>query len=150
MASTPIWGAVVDYFTATLKRELLDRVEVHDGHPGELGPASGEHLWVDDEITSESSMPVAVGGTKPYDDTFELLIRYTVMGRKDRKATRDRVNALMGEVHTLLAADPTLGDLDGVLSASIVRRRSFVVVDTDGPKGLGETYLSIHSRISPN
>ena len=47
-------------------------------------------------------------------------------------------------------AEEAIRLLDGVLSASIVRRRSFVVVDTDGPKGLGETYLSIHSRISPN
>lgn len=44
-------------------------------------------------------------------------------------------------IHELLAGDPTLGDPDGVLSASIVRRRRLVTDTTDGPPGYGEVYL---------
>lgn len=150
MAETPIWGDVTDHLVAALAgSELLDQVQVHDGMPGENAQVGNELIVVDDEITSESSMPVAVGGAKPYDDTFELRLIAFVKGRATRTEARDRLAEIDGAIHTLLAGDPTLGGLDGVLSASIVRRRRIVTNTTDGPMAYGETVLSIHSRIVP-
>lgn len=150
MADGAIWEHVVDHLVAAFAgSELLDVAQVTEGLPGEDDLTGNELIAVDDEVTSETSIPVAVGGAKPYDDTFEVLVRIRVRGRPTRAETRARLREIHGAIHELLAGDPTLGDLDGVLSASIVRRRRLVVATTDGFLGYGEIYLSIHSRITP-
>jgi len=148
MADT--WGEVTDHLVAALAGcELLDQVQVHDGMPGENAKVGNELLVVDDEITSESSIPVAVGGAKPYDDTFEIMLVIYVKGRSTRAEAKARLAEIVGAVQTLLAADPSLGGIEGVLSASIVRRRRITKVLTDGPVGYGELVISVHSRIVP-
>ena len=150
MADQPIWEDVVDHLVEALAGfEGLAQVQVVEGLPGDIKAAGDELIAVDDEITSEASMPVATAGTKPYDDTFEVLIRIRVRGRSTRADTRARLGEIHAAVHELLAGDPSLGDLDGVLSAAIVRRRRMVTSTTDGFLGYGEVYLSVHSRITP-
>jgi hypothetical protein len=151
MAATPIWGEVTDHLVEVIAAaEGLAGVQVCDGMPGEMAQTGPELLIVDDEITSTASMPVGVGGAKPYDDIFEVLLRISVKGRATRAEARDRLAEIDAAVHTLLAGDPSLGDLDGVLSAGIVRRRRVVSNTTEGPMAYGEIYLSIHSRIVPD
>mgnify|MGYP006921326118 CR=1 FL=1 len=150
MADAPIWEDVVDHLVDALAgSEQLGAVQVIEGLPGDLKVVGDELVAVDDEITSETSMPVATAGAKPYDDIFEVLIRIRVRGRSTRADTRARLGELHAAIHELLAGDPTLGDLDGVLSAAIVRRRRMVTSTTDGFLGYGEVYLSVHSRITP-
>ena len=154
MADQPIWEDVVDHLVDALGGfEGLAQVQVVEGLPGDLKVVGNELIAVDDEITSETSMPVAVGGAKPYDDVFEVLLRIRVRGRigdTARADTKNRLAEIHAAIHELLAGDPTLGNLDGVLSASIVRRRRLVTSTPDGPLGYGEVYLSIHSRITPS
>ena len=151
MADQPIWEDVVDYLVdAMAGSELLGGVQVVEGLPGDLKVVGNELIAVDDEITSETSMPVATAGTKPYDDVFEVLLRIRVRGRATRADTKNRLAEIHAAIHELLAGDPSLGSLDGVLSASIVRRRRLVTSTPDGPLGYGEVYLSIHSRITPS
>jgi len=151
MADQPIWEDVVDHLVDALAGyEGLGTVQVVEGLPGDLTVVGNELVAVDDEITSETSMPVATAGAKPYDDIFEVLIRIRVRGRATRADTRTRLGEIHAAIHELLAGDPTLGNLDGVLSASIVRRRRLVTSTPDGPLGYGEVYLSIHSRITPS
>ena len=150
MADAPIWEDVVDHLVDALAgSELLAQVQVVEGLPGDLKVMGDELVAVDDEITSETSMPVATAGAKPYDDIFEVLIRIRVRGRSTRSDTRARLGEIHAAIHELLAGDPTLGALDGVLSAAIVRRRRMVTSTTDGFLGYGEVYLSVHSRITP-
>jgi hypothetical protein len=150
MATTPIWGEVAAHLVAALAAaDGLAEVQVVDGMPGENDQTGPELLIVDDEITSESSMPVAVGGAKPYDDVFEVLLRISVKGRTSLADARTRLAEIIGATHTLLAGDPSLGDLDGLLSVTIVRRRAVVSNTADGPMAYGEIYLSVHSRIVP-
>lgn len=145
-----IWGEVADYLVATLAgADLLAEVQVHDGMPGENAQVGNELLVVDDEITSESSIPVAVGGAKPYDDTFEIMLLIYIKGRKTRAEAKARLAEIVGAVQTLLAADPSLSDTEGVLSASITRRRRIIKTITDGPVAYGELVISVHSRIVP-
>ena len=150
MADQPIWEDVVDHLVDALAAfDGLAQVQVVEGLPGDLKVVGNELIAVDDEITSETSMPVATAGAKPYDDTFEVLIRIRVRGRATRAETRMRLGEIHAAIHELLAGDPTLGDIDGVLSASIVRRRRLVTSTPDGFLGYGEVYLSVHSRITP-
>ncbi len=151
MADQPIWEDVVDYLVdAMAGSELLGGVQVVEGLPGDLKAAGNELVAIDDEITSETSMPVATAGAKPYDDIFEVLIRIRVRGRQTRAETRTRLREIRRDIHKLLAGDPSLGDLDGVLSTEIKRGRRLVTSTPGGPLGYGEVYLSIHSRITPS
>ena len=150
MADQPIWEDVVDHLVDALAAfDGLAQVQVVEGLPGDLAVVSDELIAVDDEVTSEASMPVAAAGTKPYDDVFEVLLRIRVRGRATRAETKTRLAEIHAAIHELLAGDPSFGDLDGVLSAAIVRRRRRVTSTTDGPLGYGEVTLSIHSRITP-
>lgn len=150
MATTPIWAAACERLVTVLTNAPeLEGVDVHDGWPGDLNLIGPESLVVDDEIESEASMPVAVGGAKPYDDIFTVRILVHVRGRLTRAATRERLAEIEAAVHTVLAADPSLADLDGVLSAGIVRRRHQIQMTADGPLSYAEITLSIHSRLTP-
>jgi hypothetical protein len=150
MAATPIWGQVCTHLVAVLTGATeLAGVQVLDGWPGDLDMIGPETLVVDDEIDSVASMPVAVGGVKPYDDIFEVRILAHVRGRITRAATRERLAEIEAAVHSVLAADPSLSDLDGVLSAGIVRRRHQIQMTADGALSYAEITLSVHSRLSP-
>lgn len=145
-----IWGEVCDYLAASLAgADLLAQVQVVDGMPGEHDQVGNELIVVDDEITSELSLPVGVGGAKPYDDRFEVMVLVYLKGRATRSEARDRLAEITGSVVEVLAADPTLGAIDGVLSAQIVRQRRIVKNTTDGPQAYGELVVSVHSRIVP-
>lgn len=150
MAAEPIWDDVrshlVDLFKATV---AFADVDVFDGWPGDNETYGNDVVVVDDEVESDASMPLAVNGAKPYDDIFEVAVVAHVRNRPTRAATRERLAELTAAIHTAMAADPSLADLDGVLTSSIIRRTRVVASSPDGFMARGVVTVRVHSRLSP-
>jgi hypothetical protein len=150
MAKTPIWSEVCTHIVNALRGSaLFSGAQVEDGWISENGVTSDTVVIVDDEIDSDTAIPVAVGGPKPYDDVFEINIIIAVRGRGSRAEARTRLAELDGAVHELLAGDPSLAGIDGVLKASIVRRTRRIAMAQDGPMARSVITVQVHSRLSP-
>lgn len=149
-ASDPVWWDVADHLVETLRAHpLLDGVQVADGFPGEVGTTLPEVVFVDEITSAEISIPVATGGAKSYDDIFTVWLVLRVAGRKSRREARIRLAEIDAAVLQVLRADPTLGDLPGVLSAEISERRQMAPDTSDGPRAHGMVAVTVHSRITP-
>lgn len=151
MASAPIWWECVWHIVDALRgAELMAEVQVEDSYPGEQAATGDELVFVREVVGLNSSIPVMTDGAKHYDDEFDVVFVIDVRGRPTIRAAQVRVSEIQGAIHKTLAGDPTLADLDGVVSAVISERRQAVVGGTDGPVGFGEVTVSIHSRIQPD
>lgn len=149
-ASSPIWWPVALHLVDTLRAHaLLDGVQVEDGYPGEVGTTSSEVVYVDEITSSDISIPVATGGAKHYDDIFTVWLVLRVAGRKSRREAITRLAEIDGAVLQVLATDPTLDDMPGVVSAEITERRQMAPDTSDGPRAHGMVAVTVHSRITP-
>lgn len=151
MATAPVRQVVAEHLVDVLAgHELLGGVQVEDGYPGELSATGPELVWIAEVADTEVSIPVGTGGSKVYDDRFAVRFSIRVAGRPSRRAAARRLAEIQAGIHQVLAADATLGGLDGVVSAEITDRRSTVGSPTpDGHLGFGLAVITVHSRIGP-
>lgn len=151
MASVPVRWVVIRHICDVLAgHELLGGVGVHPGFPGELAAAGAELIWVDAPPPSDTRIPVGTGGRKIVDDTFSVPLQIRVAGRPNLAEAGDRLDEIAGAVVEVLATDPTLDALDGVLSAEITSVAGPAIgVTPDGPLGYSRIEISVHTRIGP-
>ena len=91
--------------------------QLEEGDQVILGPVTGV----------ETSVPNMKAGRKQYHDRFRIMVVVTswVAGRFDLSAAEERAEELFELVRDQLVESPTLGGLDGVISA--------VIEQVDGP-----------------
>jgi hypothetical protein len=125
MADTSIRTVVRDEIIARLngRQELVGtdghRIPVDPGDPGRN--QEREHVWVED-INGEREVAFLEAGRKTIDDRFTITFAFVAHqpGADVLEAT-DRVEIMGHALEHVLADDPSLGDLDGLVWAKAAR-----------------------------
>ena len=152
MADIPIRTVVAEHLVDLLAgHELLGGVQVEDGYPGELAVTGPEVVWLQEIETQELGIPLGMAGPKIYDDTFDAHLLSRVAGRASRRETGRRLAEIHTAILQVLAEDPTLDDLDGVVSAELTANDWTPASPTpDGFLGFGRSVVTVHTRITPS
>lgn len=138
-------GAVV---AALRNADNLRGVDVHGGWPGDRN-VTAEMVWIGADVTGDADIPVATAGRKQYDDKFTFPLEVRVVGRVDLDTAAERVSAVMAAVLDTLQADPTLGDLPELVTATVEQMRGpYAEVTPDGPMAWGQVTVAAHLRIT--
>lgn len=105
-------------------------------------------IWVDG-IDGDLEIPVFQAGRKQRDDRFSLPVLTRVFSRSvdDADGVMERLIDITAVVGDLLADDPGIQGLDGVVSAEVISESQTGMVTQEGVSGWGRTELSIHSRL---
>ena len=151
MAQTPVRWAVVkalkDLFIA---RPEMEGCQVETGWPGDMGFTRPEALFLDMVVSSEVVVPTMQSGAKDQDDTFDLYWVTLVRGRTSHDDAMERLCQIDAGIHRVITGDPSLGDLDGNVSAQITERNQKAPrTPTDGVLGHGLVVIQVHTRLSP-
>jgi hypothetical protein len=147
MATTSNRWTVVKAFIDTLREHrLLVGVQVEPGWPGDEMQA--ELIWITD-LTGQISMPFMVAGRKTRDDHFEIPLQIRVSNRANRDDTLSRVIQLVAAVQDILADDPTLGDLDSLVSIGTEEftENEMCASMPEGHLGFAELIIPVHARL---
>ncbi len=131
---------------ATAAADMLD-VEVALSYPGdEIGR---DAIWLD-AIDGASEVPTSRAGRSSRDDTFRLTWQIRTADHDDAKSAMSRVEELAAAIDGMIADDPTLGGLDGLLWASFdgLTRGPLPVQTPTGVIGYGEVVVECHSRLN--
>lgn len=146
MAAVNIRWAAAERIVELLRRSnMLTGVTVEPGWPGDRVPQA-QLIWID-EIDGPTEIPVMTGGRKHRNDDFDIPLQIRVLGQITLDETMSRVSVLMSAVEDELAADTSLGDLDGVLSAEVSRMRITSAMLPEGPAGFAEVTVSVTTRL---
>ena len=145
-APTSIRGVVKTYLVATLAA-TLDPIPVAHGWPGRN--IERDHVWVD-RVTGFLELPLLTAGRKFRDDKFTVRVAFQASAPGDDIAeTVERVLALYAHVENLLADDPGLGEMDGLISAALgpVEGPDGSLTD-EGAVSFVFADIAIHARLS--
>ena len=150
MAAIPVRGEVIktlkDLFIA---RPEMEGCQVETGWPGEMGLTGAEALYLDMVVSSEVKVPTMRSGAKDQDDTFDLHWVTFVRGRTSHDEVMDRLCEIDAGIHRVIVGDPSLGELDGDVSAVITERNQQAPRTPDGILGHGLVVIQVHTRLSP-
>jgi len=137
-------GAVID---ALRTSPALRGVDVFAGWPGDRN-VTPLMVWVGFDITGNPNIPVATAGRKQYDDEFSFPLEMRVAGEPDMYKAAEKVDAIMAGVLDVLANDPTVGNLPGLVTATVSEMRGPYAEGTpDGPMAWAEVTVTAHLRI---
>lgn len=147
MATSSIrWTFAKELVALIAGAESMGTVLVRSSRPGDT-ELTDEMVYVRMPITGEVSLPVGVGGRKPRDDRFTVTLQVAVT-RPSVDEAMVRLEEMVADVCDLLADDPSLGDIDGVLSAEISSATVGADTYADGVWASGEIAVSVHSRLT--
>jgi hypothetical protein len=122
----------------------LAGVRVEPGYPGDdTGP---EAVWVYG-LDGELRIPLMQAGRKQRDDRFEIPFQIAVNNNRDLDTTFQRLTEIVAAIEDVLADDPSLGGIDGVIDAEIVRERLSCGPSRQLYMGIAEVVVSVHSRL---
>ena len=114
MATTSIRGDVKTWLVDELTT-LLEPVPVSYGWPGRH--LERDHVWID-RVTGTVTMPFAMSGRKVRDDQFTVRLVFQSSKPGDSIAETDEtVETMYGHFEDLIATDPSLEAMDGVMDA---------------------------------
>lgn len=113
MATTSIRKDVKTWLVDRLASSLT--AEVAHGWPGRR--LERDHVWVD-RVTGTVTMPFSMAGRKVRDDTFTVRLVFQASRPGESIAeTDDAVESMYAAFENLLADDPSLASMDGVIDA---------------------------------
>jgi hypothetical protein len=105
-------------------------------------------VWVGFDIVGNPNIPVATAGRKQYDDEFSFPLEMRVAGTADMAVAAQTVDRIMSAVLDVLATDPTVGNLPGLVTATVSEMRGPYAEGTpDGPMAWAEVTVTAHLRI---
>lgn len=132
--------------TATAATDMLD-VECALSYPGD--ESGRDAIWLD-AIDGASEVPTSRAGRSYRDDTFRLTWQIRTTDHDDATSAMGRVEQLAAAIDGMIADDPTLGGLDGLLWASFagLTRGPLPVQTPTGVIGYGEVVVECHSRLN--
>lgn len=139
------WTFATQLIDVIAGAETMGTALVKTSRPGDT-EITDEMVYVRMPITGEVSMPVGVGGRKPRDDRFTVTLVVAVT-RQTVDEAMVRLEEMIADVCGLLADDPSLGDIDGVLSAEVSSVTDGADTYADGVWASGEIAVSVHSRL---
>lgn len=147
MATVGVRWAVTEAVVGLLESHpLLQGVVISPGWPGDKG-VKAEMVWAGD-VSGDLVIPVGSGGRKYRDDKFTVLWFMRVTRQTTVAACKARVAEMLSAVEDVFADDPTIGDLDGVVSAEITGIQDEAQSTPEGVVGYATFTLSVHSRLS--
>lgn len=130
--------------TITIGQSTLSGVQVEPGWPGDTLKA--EAVWID-QLDGDVSIPVMSAGRKYRDDQFTVPFEIRVAGKATLDATMTRLAAIIAEIEDVMADDPGLDTLDGLISAQVTEERMTAgEIAATGWIGFGEVVVSCHAR----
>lgn len=144
MASTDIRYDVRAKLVAAI-RNALNGVQVELGWPGDR--LELESIWLG-ESDGNCTIPTMKAGYKTMDDEFTVPVEIQAgKAGQTLDEAEARSQVLVAAVETILLTDPSIGSLDGVISAVITRKRGPVTVRTkQGAVTFVQLELSVHGR----
>jgi hypothetical protein len=146
MATTSVRYSVINAIVTALRaKSALSAVNVQPCYPGDRN-IFAETIWID-QVDGNLDIPVMVGGRKEYDDTFNVPVEIRVAGQITAEDCRSRLETLASIVRDVLQDDPTLSNLDGVVSAVMEDQKSYASGTPDGYIGFAEIVINVHTRI---
>lgn len=145
MATTPIWYTATRTLLAAMR--AADRqLHVSAGWPGDKNDRK-RMLWVF-EVRPAEERPVITGGRLHRDDFFTIELRYRVSGMRTGDDALDALQTLDALVDDYLAAEHTLDDLDGIVSAEVGVGAFTVDATPGGVVGFGRREINLHARLT--
>lgn len=130
--------------TLTIGQATLDGVQVEAGWPGDT--LKSEAVWID-QLDGEVTIPVMTAGRKYRDDRFTVPFEVRVAGKASLDATMTRLAVIVAEIEDVLADDPGLDTLDGLISAEVSEERMTAgEIANTGWIGFAEIVVSCHAR----
>lgn len=148
MATTNIRSAFSDALVTALKAHAsLSGVQVEPGWPGD--ELEGEAVWLD-EITGDMAFPLLKAGRKPRNDVFTVPVELQAgNAAQTLSEARNRCGVFLAALEDVLANDPTLSSLDGVLwTEPGTVRGPFPIRTKQGAVGFCRAEIVVHSRLS--
>lgn len=145
MATTNIRWGIASHLLAMLRNSSdLAGVGIHPGWPGDR--ATSEIMWIMG-FDGTVEIPVLTGGRKQRDDIFTIPLEIRTTRGNSLDAVFERLTDLIAAVENILADDPSLGGLDGLMSAEITDERMTCGLTDHGHIGFAEITISVHTRL---
>lgn len=145
MATTNVRWSVVNRLLTNLRSSPeMAGVLIEPGWPGDR--VKPETIWVD-FLGGPVSIPVMKAGRKERDDNFDIPLEIRVANNTSLDLTMARLTELVAAVEDILADDPSLDDLEGVIDAEITNERMTCAETREGHLGFAEVVVSVHSRL---
>lgn len=126
---------------------LLDPVPVHTGWPGRY--LERDHAWIE-RVQGTVDYPLMTADRKFRNDRFTVRVIFQSMRPGDSIAeTDDRVEAMYAALEDLLANDPSLNEMPGVIAATLgfVEGPNGGLTD-EGAVSLILADIEVHARLS--
>jgi len=148
MAETTVWWSAVERLVSLLRvhPSLIGSVDVHTGWPGDLH-RKPEMVFVD-ELSSTEDRPVMKSGRQVRDESFRLPLIVVITGRGDLDSTLCRTSAVVAAIQDVLADEPALSDLDGVLFTWVAEKSMSCGQTPEGPIGTARVVVDVTARLN--
>lgn len=148
MPSTSIRWTVAKHLVDLMEgHALLDGVTVEPGWPGDRVPID-ELVFLAPITSGDLDIPVMTAGRKHRNDIFRLRFVILVLSRPDLDTTQTRLAEIAAGIEDVLAEDPTLDDLDGIVSAQVKDMGQQAVSTPEGVVGDGFVEIEVHTRLT--
>jgi hypothetical protein len=145
VATTSVRWAVTKHLVDLIRANPdLAGVRVEPGYPGD--EAGAEAIWVYG-LDGELSIPLMQAGRKQRDDRFEIPFQVAVSLNANLDTTFQRLTEIVAAIEDVLADDPSLGGIDGVIAAEITSERLSCGPSRQLYMGVAEVVVSVHARL---
>lgn len=138
----PVLAHMTDRFAVALAG-----VKVSDGWPGDTEVAP-EMLWCDDEITTETTYPLASAGRKRRNETITYTWNIRCAERPTRQAAHVRMSELIADVENECAEFVELADIAGIVDVAVTTGRRSVLDTPDGLIGFAQVVVQVDTRLN--
>ena len=101
-----------------------------------------------DELSSTEDRPVMKSGRQVRDESFRLPLIVVITGRGDLDSTMCRTSAVVAAIQDVLADEPALSDLDGVLFGWVARKSMSCGQTPEGPIGTARVVVDVTARLN--
>jgi hypothetical protein len=126
-------------------RPALQGVLVNYGDPGDRGRR--EQIWMG-RIQRADQEPVALRqGRRKRDEDYDLWVHIDVASKVTPEDNEARAIEIVQEVESLLADDPSIGNVPGVLWAVVSQMRLNTVETADGPSTSAIVTVNVRGRL---
>ena len=146
--TTTVWWLCAQHIVDLLRdhNTLRGKVAVEPGWPGDLN-RKAEMVFID-ELSSTEDRPVMKSGRQVRDESFRLPLIVVITGRGDLDSTLCRTSAVVAAIQDVLADEPALSDLDGVLFGWVAEKSMSCGQTPEGPIGTARVVVDVTARLN--
>lgn len=124
----------------------LSGVQISHGYPGE-GLIKRKSIYVD-RVTGRHTIANIKSGRKQRDEEYTVTVGIAVIRDKGTiAAAESEAFDMLEEVEDMVADDPSLGDLDGIVHATAGEFRVFSELTSGGPACVIEFDIDVRARL---